>query len=375
MKQNRLRRALALACSLCVFMSLTACGEKADDSTYRIGFNLWGAGTPVFDLMGDETAYTIELYGARGSRASDENQAEKELQNLQNFISAGVDGIVMQCAADPVLPQAAALCKTAGIPFVLPTFVGLDEDRAVISASNEYYVGSVSADLYLDGYLMGQAAAADGHRTAVLLGGNIGDSNMELRIDGFTQAFVGEGGGAILNSARCTSPAESQEKANALLSAYPYADCVYAMAGDYTAGAIAAEDALDLVIPVYVSNADKDTVSYIRNGRVAGAAGGNDLASNLAVSLLINYLDGHPIRDKNGTAPELKTTPFVITQDNVELFNAVFFTEGSHALTEEKLKSLAWRFHEDVCYETYVELIEHGLTLEALGADHGLNSE
>lgn len=371
MKSKALSRALALTLALAASAPLTGCGG-ADAGSYLIGYNIWGAGTPAFDLIGDETAYTIELYGARGSAASDENMAEKELQNIQNFLSAGVDGVVMQCAADPVLPQAAGLCKAAGVPFVLPTFVGLDADRAKISAENEYYAGSVSADLYMDGYLMGQAAAADGHRTAVLLGGNIGDNNMELRIKGFTQAFVGEGRGAILGAARCSSPAESKEKGTALLSANRAAACVYAMAGDYAAGAIAAEDTLGLTIPVYVSNAGSDSIPYIRAGRVAAAAGGNDLASNIAVSLLINYLDGHPILDENGAAPELKTTPFLITADNVDVFEAVFFTGGSHALTEETLKTLAWRFNKDVGYDTYAALIESGLTLEALAAGHGI---
>ena len=234
--------------------------ENTENQSWMIGFNIWGAGTPTFDVMGDETAYTINLLGGDYSRVSDENQADKELQNIQNFISAGVDGIVMQTAANPVLPQAAEACKNAKIPFVIPTFVGLEEDRAEISANNEYYVGSIEADLYMDGYLMGKAAADDGHKTAVLLGGNIGDINFEKRIEGFTDAFVNEGGGTIIDSARCTSPAEGLEKCTALLSAHKDAECVYAMVGDYGTAAVAAEDTLGLDMPVYVSNANKDDV-------------------------------------------------------------------------------------------------------------------
>lgn len=373
MNKSRVLKALSTAAlAVALTLPLAACGgsDAGVEGGYLIGFNTWGAGTPTFDIMGDETAYTIELYGGKSSRASDENIADKELQNIQNFIATGVDGIVMQCAADPVLPQAAEACKAAGIPFSLPTFVGLDEDRAEVSATNEYYAGSAAADLYMDGYLMGKAAIEDGHRIAVMLGGNMGDSNMERRIEGFTQAFVGEGGGVILNSARCTSPAESQEKANALLSAYQDADCVYVMAGDYGAGAVAAEDTLGIMLPIYASNANVDNVPYLKNGRIAAATGGNDLASNLAVALLYNYLDGHPILDENGCAPELKITPFLVNGDNADDFAQLFSGAGTHPLTEQVLKSLVWRYNEAVSYETFTSLIETGLTLEALLADH-----
>lgn len=371
------KKLLALILALVLIFALTACGksQKSSDSdsefeSYLIGFNTWGSGTPTFDVMGNETAYAIEVLGATGSRASDDFTADKELQNIQNFISAGVDGIAMQATADPVLPQAAEACKNAEIPFVLPIFVGDDNDRAEISANNPYYVGAVNADLFLDGYIMGQAAARDGHKKAILVGGNIGDNHMEQRIEGFTQSFVVEGGGEILGSARCSSPAECQEKANALLSANRDADCLYAMVSDYCPGSINAMDNLDINIPVYVSNANTETPKYVKEGRVAACAGGNDLASNIAVALLINYLDGHPIKDENGKAPEFKTHPFTIDNDNVDDFIALFCTEGVHPITEDSLKSLCWRFNKDVSYQTFVDFINNNLTLEALKEAH-----
>ena len=32
--------------------------------------------------------------------------------------------------------------------------------------------------MYAEGYLMGKEAAADGHKTALLLGGNVGDAHL-----------------------------------------------------------------------------------------------------------------------------------------------------------------------------------------------------
>lgn len=278
----------------------------------------------------------------------------------------------MQISSDPVLPKAAAECEDSETPFVLAIFTGAEEDRLEVAENNSVYVGSVSADMYIDGYLMGKQAAADGHKTAILIGGNVGHLHMDLRTAGFTKAFEEEGGGKVLDSARCASPAEGQEKANSLISAYSDADCMYAMVGDYVPGAINAMDALNIQLPLYVSNSNRDTVEYIKNGRVQGASSGNDLAAPVATALLINYLDGHPILDENGNPPALTTPLFTVTPENVEQYAEIFFGEGNHPLTEDRLNTLVWRSNSDVSYDTFVDLIENHLSLEAILADHGL---
>ena len=368
-----MKRAIAIALAATMCLSLAACGSKDTGTeeggkSYHIGFNTWGAGTATFDFMADVATNALDVYGATYDRASDDHQADKELQNIQNFISAQVDGIIMQTTADPVLPQAAAECAKAEIPFVLAVFNGADEDRAVINAENDYYLGSVNADMYQEGYIVGKAAVEDGMKTAVLLGGNVGDNHMEQRIAGFTQAFVTEGGGEILDAARCSSPAEGQEKANAMLSANKDADCLYAMVGDYVPGAVGAMETLSISMPVYVTNANTDAISYIKDGTIAAATTGNDLVCAVAAALMINYLDGHQILDENGNPPELKSVGFLVTTDNVDDYEALFL--NSHPFTDEVLQTLVYRYNEDVDYAYIKDFVENHLNLDALVADN-----
>jgi ribose transport system substrate-binding protein len=386
MKKYRISKIVWLAALVLALTS--ACGQKQEEprgdagdakpadvavsppATYTIGYNTWGAGTPVFDNMAEQIEYALATYGLKGSRASDEHMADKELQNIQNFISASVAGIVMQIAAEPVFPQAAQACLNSKIPFVLGIFVSNDADRAVAAANNPYYVGAVSTDLIVDGYQIGKKAAADGHKTAVLIGGNIGDINIDLKIIGFRQAFVTEGGGEIIDTARCTSPAESQEKATALLSAHRDVDSIYAIVGDYTPGVLNAMDILGINLSVYTSNADSSVINYIREGRVIASGSSSDLPGGVAAALLVNRLDGHPILDQNGAPPYLKINPFLVTKDNVDDYAAMFYTPGTHPITEDVLKSLLWRFNKGVSHETFAELTGSGLSLEAILRKH-----
>ena len=374
MKKRNLRKlAAVLAVVLMLTMVLSACGKKTADGekTYTIGFNTWGSGVPILDLFGDETEYALGVLSMNGSRASDDFTSDKELQNVQNFIASQVDGIAFQASADPVLPQAAEACSKAKIPFVLLVFVGMDSDRAQIAANNDYYAGAVNSDLVLDGEVLGQSALRDGHRTACIIGGNIGDNNMDQRIEGFTRVFTA-GGGVIIDEARCTSPAECLDKAQAMLSAHRDVDCVYALVGDYVPGSITAMDNLGLGnIPIYASCVDLDTANYIKEGRVVEGNDGIGLSAVIAPAMLINFLDGHPILGPDGRPAEFKTIPFIVNRDNVDAYISIFYTPGVHPITEELLKSLTWRFNNDVTYQTYADLIASGLTLDALLRAHG----
>jgi hypothetical protein len=78
-------------------------------------------------------------------------------------------------------------------------------------ADNPYYVGCIDADMVTDGKEVAAMALADGCKTAVIIGGNIGDNNMDQRSDGFREAFEA-GGGTILAEARCTDASECPTK-------------------------------------------------------------------------------------------------------------------------------------------------------------------
>ncbi len=364
---------IALVTALCAAMTaaLAACGggagseggTEAAGESYNIGYNTWGAGDATFDFMADVIEQALTAGDAEFSRSSDDHMADKELQNIQNFISAGVDGIIMQTAADTVFPTAAKECAEAKVPFVMSTFSGTDDDRADANANNEFYLGTVTSDMYAEGYLMGQEATKNGCKTAVLLGGNVGDAHFEMRIAGFTKSFVEEGGGKILDEARCANPGEGQEKANAMLSATPDADCLFAMVGDYAPGAINAMETLGLSIPIYCSNANTDTIEYIRDGSVVSATAGNDLVGTVAACLLINYLDGHQIKDADGNPPELTNAGFVVNTDNIDDFEEIFKTKGE-PFSKETIQKLLWRYNNDVTYDDFADFVENQLQLE-----------
>ncbi|MBR3396797.1 MAG: substrate-binding domain-containing protein [Lachnospiraceae bacterium] len=336
--------------------SAAAPAEEAAGETYTIGVTTWGSGVPILDMFGNENEYVLGLLGMKTNRVSDDFTADKQVTNVQTLISAGVNGIVNQGSGVTTIPQMAELCKQAGIPIVFNVSCGLEEDLEALQKNNEFYVGAIDLDMYLDGQMMGQKAYEDGCRTATMIGGNVGDQDIDKRMNGFTDKFE-ELGGKVLANARCTDNSECPTKAEDMLSANSEADCIYATVGDYVAGSMSAIENLGLDTKIYCSCTDEDSAKYILEGKIAAGNDGIGLACAIAPALLINYLDGHQILNDEGLAPRLQTQPITVTAENAQEYIDFFY--GSHAFTEEMFTNLVWRCNPDVTYADFEDLMKN----------------
>lgn len=367
----------------CIF-SLAACGSNTGTAapsggasvapsggasdltkTYHLGMNVWGT-APVLTLYGNEQEYALKAIGMTTDRASDDNNADKELQNIQNFISQGVDGLLIQGAGATTIPQMGIEAAKAKTPFALSIFTGTPEVRQELADTNEYYAGASASDLQADGRILAEKALADGAKTACLIGGNIGDLNMDNRSKGFQDAFKA-GGGTILAEERCTDSSEALSKASSMLSANKDVDCIYIMVGDYVEGTLTALDTLGIEgVKCYLSAVNAGSAKYITSGQIVAGSGGTALAANVAPTLLLNMLDGHPVKDENGKAPFFAVPTSLVTKENVDAYVEVFLAEGAHPVSAEVLKKLCFRYNPDVTYQTYVDVIKNDLTVDAI---------
>ena len=378
----KVSKILAVVLAVAMLLSLSACAAKPannptpapDDGgakSYTIGINTWGSGVPVLDMFGDAKEYTLTTLGHKVNRMSDDFTADKELQNVQNMCASGVDGIVFQAAAVSTVPQIGVECANAKIPFAFDVFVGENPDLEALAASNEYYCGAIDLDMVSDGKAVAQMAFDAGCRKACMIGGNIGDNNMDQRSQGFTERFT-ELGGEVLAEARCTDNSECPAKATDMLSANRDADCVYCFVGDYIEGTLTAKGNLGLDgVKIFVSCVDEATARYIKEGTVMGGNDGISLASYISCTLVLNYLAGHKIVDADGKAPRLSTHPFQVNQDNVDNYLKVFFSETAHPFTKAMLEDLLFTSNPNVSYEDYVKLVNE-INLDYMLESNGL---
>ncbi|MDR0813501.1 MAG: sugar ABC transporter substrate-binding protein [Oscillospiraceae bacterium] len=344
-------------------------------ASYDIGFQVWGAGVPILDSFGDAIEWCLTTLGHTYTRASDDFSADKELSNAQNFIAAGKDGIMIQLSAGPVLNQVAKECADKKIPLATYITIGDDPDIENLAKTNEYWVGACDSQLVLDGELVAQYALDAGCTKAVIIGGNIGDNSQDQRQNGFTRVFEA-GGGKVLSVARCTDNSEAPAKAEDMLAANADADCLYAMVGDYVEGSMLAIENLGRSekIKMFMSCVDATSAKYIQEGKIIAGNDGISLGAYIATTMIINFLDGHPIKDANGYSPRFSAKPIKVDGSNVDRYLSVFFSNDQTIKPVNKvmLEGLLWRNNPNVTYQTYLDLIDAMGELDYIAKQNGL---
>lgn len=343
-------------------------GAPADSSqpaggsgeSYVIGYNNFGQGAYPLDLNESVTKYALESMGMQMTSVNNQFTVDKLINDAQNQISQGVDGMVFWSAADTLFKPFSELCQSTETPFALgDKYPQTDETKAMLRA-NPFFAGAVSTDDKSTGIKMAELALADGHKTAVLIGAAVGDINHDLRLAGFTEAFT-KGGGEVLGEFHCADPSEAVQKANDALTAYPDVDCVFGSGGDYSQGLLSALESAGRAgeLPIYGVDIDPNVISGIRNGTIAAAAGAcGPYCAGLAGALLINYLDGHPILDENGEAPMTNgLNAIFVDPSNVDDYEENWI--NNQAFTPEEYQALLYRNNPDVTWKDYTDLIDN----------------
>ena len=395
--KSPVRRTLAIAlCLTLVLPLLASCGGGVGSSpssapptaseagqpsaggntgaSYDIGFQVWGAGVPILDSFGDTVEWCLSTLGHKGTRMSDDFSADKELSNAQNLIAAGKDGIMIQLSAGPVLNQVAKECAEKKIPLATYITIGDDPDIENLAKTNDYWVGACDSQLGLDGELVAKYALDAGCKSAVIIGGNIGDNSQDQRQNGFTKVFEA-GGGKVLRTARCTDNSEAPAKAEDMLAACPDADCLYAMVGDYVEGSMLAIGNLKREgIKMFMSCVDATSAKYIKEGKIECGNDGISLGAYFATAMMINFLDGHPIKDANGLSPRFSAKPIKVDASNVDQYLAIFYSPNAaiKPINQKKLESLLWRNNPNVKYQDYLDMIDNLAELSFIAKQNGL---
>ena len=360
---------VSLAVVAVMLLSFTACGKASDpapskdssetgDKTYTFGYNNFGQGAYPLDMNEKETTYALESVGVKIKVANNEFTVDKIITDAQNLISSKVDGLIVWSASDTLYSSFNDLCSSSKTPFVLGDKYPLGEDTKAMLRENPYFAGAISTQDADAGAQLAKRALADGHKTAIIVAAAAGDTNHDLRVAGFKDAFEA-GGGKVLGVVHCADPSEAVQKSNDLLTANSEAECLYGSGGDFSMGALSAMQSTGIKMPIYGTDIDPNVLKAIKAGDVVeanGAAG--PYCAGIAGTLLLNYLDGHPILDENGQAPMSNGLKFVtVTKDNADDFEKYWL--GNHPFTPDDYKNLCYRYNPNVTWQDYQNLLDN----------------
>jgi ABC-type sugar transport system substrate-binding protein len=159
-------------------------GSGGDGKGAAIGVSFDTLQTEYWVASRDAIQSAVEARGGRVVLAVANNDANRQLEQVNNFIAQGVDGIVIAPKdAQSVVPIIRAANK-ANIPIVLynrPPAEGAGRCVTVVADNLEITKKTV-------GYLAEQAKASGRKYKALILIGDLGDTNAVARRDGFDDA-------------------------------------------------------------------------------------------------------------------------------------------------------------------------------------------
>lgn len=366
---KRISLVMCLCLVLLSSVALTGCGDKTGTTTtgkYTIAYLNWGQGVPILDSFQAQAQFANDVYGNTMTVVSDKFTADQQKTNIQNMIGAGVDGIMFDGVPTTMIPDVAKMCEDAKVPFVIYDHTPTQATHKELT-SNPYYVASVYLEGTKTGAAIAEQALAAGNKTAIIIGGAVGDSTHDQRVAGFTKAFEA-GGGKVVGVTRCTDPSEAATKGEDLVSAHPDADCLYALTGEFVPGPLNALSNLGIKgMKVYSSCIDETTLGYIESGDVVAGNDGSAIPEAIAAILMENYLDGHAIVDDSGKAPYITTNSFLITKENAADYRAMFIDDNP--LTTDQVKELTYRYNDKVTFTTISDFVSK-MNLDSIVAAH-----
>lgn len=321
----------------------------------KLGLNNFMKGIYSVDIMENAFAETCKALGVQTMIVNDEGKVEKTVTNVDNMISAGVDGIVFFGISETLFPVVSQKCQDAKVPFVVYDHMPSDENLEILKA-NPYFKGAVATRDIGTGRNMGEHAASLGLKRALIITGKMADPTHSARTNGFKEAFEA-GGGKVLDIAwDASNLADATAKANDLLTAHPDADCVYSSNGDYGSGTMQAlAQHTNVDAQLFITDLDPDILAGLENGTVSAANGAHWINVNFATTLLLNELLGHGLREGDGSAPILVAPVMALPSEMVELYDK--FWIKSQPFSGEELKQFVVAWNEDVTLQDYEDVL------------------
>lgn len=310
MSARQRRTVAALGLSATVALAMSACSDtpSADgaepDGGLTVGLissasNEWGT-----CMVGGVEAAAAEA-GVELFTAASDADAAKEMSNVEDMISRGVDVILMNTVSVDALEGGVARAEAAGIPMYLIAVLPQELDVLGATVVNLGEVGTLAA-----GWIAEDAAGAD--VTVGIVAGAPGASS-DLTIGGFRDALPGNAT-VVAEQPGMYNRAEAMSVAENIIEANPDLDYAFVLNEDMAFGVRAAFAAAGREdVKIVTQNGTEPGLAAIESGEFAATVA--DSAHNLGASSFERALEllEEPSEEKVSAMPIS-----LITEENLE---------------------------------------------------------
>jgi ABC-type sugar transport system substrate-binding protein len=365
-------------------IGVSGCAKKDTDTTgaakgapssaaapgkWKIGYNCLITSSYVLVTLGDNSKYVIKAFGGEPFVLDDEGSIEKMIQDFENMIMSGCDGILVWLPVEQLYTTVSDMCKEAKVPFVLTDKVPSDPAIVAEIKSNPYFAGAIGPANDVYGIAIAEYALSKGYKNCIIASSLVGDPTDDPKIKAFRSVFEAAGGVVLEETHSENTPAQGIIE-NALI-AHPNPDFIYGTGPDYLN---AASDALrnkGFKTVVMGSGLDKTSLDRLADptSPVAMINGDYWISGMLSAIIMQNYLDGTPLKDSAGEPVWFENIlPFEVPASQYGLYQKYFLDQ--FCFTDEEIRRFSGINNPEFDYNAFLQLIDDYSLVNRLKARH-----
>lgn len=311
-----MKRLLSLATALIVALALVGGTATAQDDQQTIGLVTINLQALFFNQINDGAQQAADAAGVELNIVDGRNDPARQVDAIENFITQGVDGIIVIAIDVEGIVPALRQADEAGIPIVavdaridspaVDTFVGVDN----LGAGNQ-------AGAYTLGYLQAQGEDAE-----VGIVGALNSFIQNLRRDGFANVLDAAPSIEVVGTVDGQNVQETAlTAAENLVTANPNLDVIYATGEPALIGAVAAVESQGVADSVELIGWDlsQQAIRGIDQGFVQAVIQQDPFQEGVtAVETLVGIFAGEEVPS------EILIPVTIVTQENVDEFRSLF---------------------------------------------------
>jgi ABC-type sugar transport system substrate-binding protein len=322
-----------------------------------IGYNYFGSNSYALLSLANNSKEVIDAFGESPLAMDDEFSVEKIVQDIENMISHGVNGLIIWLPVETLYPTVSKMCQDAKVPFVLNDKIPTNPDIVATLKANPYFAGAIAPANSVYGEAIAKFALNKGYKTCIISSSSVGDPSDTPRLEAFKKAYAA-GGGKVLAELHTDSADAAQSQIEDALIAHPNPDLIYGVGSDFGIAACNALKGKSFKTKVVTSGLDKAALELLQGDKMEMVNGDFWVCGMLSAVILQNYLDGTPLKDAQGNMIWFdQVMPFEVPKNQYSLYVKYFLNE--YCYSPEELRQMSGKSNSSFNYDAFMNVIKN----------------
>ncbi len=329
----------------------------SENSKVVIGYNYFGSNSYALLSLANNSKAVIDAFGETPLAMDDEFSVEKIIQDIENMISHGVNGLIIWLPVETLYPTVSKMCQDAKVPFVLNDKIPTNPDIIATLKANPYFAGAIAPANSVYGEAIAKFALNKGYKTCIISSSSVGDPSDTPRLEAFKKAYAA-GGGKVLSELHTDSADAAQSQIEDALIANPNPDLIYGVGSDFGIAACNALKSKNFKTKVVTSGLDKAALELFQGNTMEMVNGDFWVCGMLSAVILQNYIDGTPLKDARGNMIWYdQVMPFEVPKSQYSLYVKFFLNE--YCYSPDELRQMSGKNNSAFNYDAFMDVIKN----------------